>query len=164
MLLPPLNDQNLPYPDTIHPVIVHFVIAMVLFAYFCDIAGYFNHNHRMFEVSWWNLAVASVAVFFAVIFGQIEASLAKPYPAAQAVLDWHTVNGWAIAALLVALTAWRGIIRVRDPLKVPVAYLGAATFLICLVCLQIYLGDLVGWVYGLHTVPIVEASKQGLLQ
>ncbi len=83
MPLPPLNDQNLPYPDTIHPVIVHFVIAMVFFAYFCDIVGYLNHNYRMFEVSWWNLVVASVAVFVAVIFGQIEAGFAQPYPASH---------------------------------------------------------------------------------
>jgi uncharacterized membrane protein len=23
-----LNDHNLPYPDTIHPIVVHFVIAI----------------------------------------------------------------------------------------------------------------------------------------
>ena len=164
MPLLPLNDQNLPYPDTIHPVIVHFVIAMVFFAYFCDIAGHLNRNHRMFEVSWWNLVVASVAVFIAVIFGQIEAGLAQPYLVVQRALDWHTVNGWSIAVLLVAITAWRGIIRIRNPLKVPVVYLGTATVLICLICLQIYLGDLVNWVYGLHTVPVVEATRQGLLK
>ncbi len=26
-----LNDQGLPYPDPLHPIIVHFVIAMVFF-------------------------------------------------------------------------------------------------------------------------------------
>jgi uncharacterized membrane protein len=164
MPLPPLNNQNLPYPDTLHPIVVHFVIAMVFFAYFCDVAGYLSHNHRMFEVSWWNLVVASVAVFVAVIFGEFEAGLAQPYPVAQPALNWHTINGWSIAAILVAITAWRGIIRVRDPIKVPAVYLGAATFLICLVCLQIYLGNLVDWVYGLHTVPVVEATRQGLLK
>lgn len=163
MPLPPLNDQNLPYPDTLHPIIVHFVIGMVFLAYFCDIFGYLSRNHRMFEVSWWNMVVASVAVFFAVIFGEFEAALAQPYPAAQPILDYHTINGWSLAALLVALTAWRGVIRVRDPLKVPVIYLGAATLLMCLVCLQIYLGCLVDWVYGLHTVPVVKAIKEGIL-
>jgi len=123
----PLNDQNLPYPDTLHPIIVHFVIAMVLFAYVCDLVGYFTRNYRLLEVSWWNLVVASVAIFFAVIFGEFEAALAQAYPAAQPVLDWHTINGWSLSALLVALTAWRGVIRVRNPLKVPAAYLGAAT-------------------------------------
>ena len=27
-LLPPLNDKNLPWLDVIHPIVVHFVIAM----------------------------------------------------------------------------------------------------------------------------------------
>ena len=29
-LLPPLNDKNLPWIDVIHPIVVHFVIAMAL--------------------------------------------------------------------------------------------------------------------------------------
>ncbi len=53
--LPPLNDHNLLYPDTIHPIVVHFVIAMVLFAFLYDIIGYFTRNIRLFEMSWWNL-------------------------------------------------------------------------------------------------------------
>lgn len=160
----PLNDQNLPYPDTLHPIIVHFVIAMVLFAYVCDLVSYFTHNYRLLEVSWWNLVVASVAIFFAVIFGEFEAALAQAYPAAQPVLDWHTINGWSLSALLVALTAWRGVIRVRNPLKVPAAYLGAATLLVFLIALQIYLGCLVDWVFGLHTVPVVQAIREGRLK
>lgn len=160
----PLNDQNLPYPDTLHPIIVHFVIAMVLFAYVCDLVGYFTRNYRLLEVSWWNLVVASVAIFFAVIFGEFEAALALAYPAAQPVLDWHTINGWSLSALLVALTAWRGVIRVRNPLKVPAAYLGAATLLVFLIALQIYLGCLVDWVFGLHTVPVVQAIREGRLK
>jgi len=32
----PLNRENLPYPDPIHPIIVHFVIAMVFFSFICD--------------------------------------------------------------------------------------------------------------------------------
>ena len=29
-LLPPLNDKNLPWMDVLHPIVVHFVIAMAL--------------------------------------------------------------------------------------------------------------------------------------
>jgi uncharacterized membrane protein len=137
---------------------------MVLFAYVCDLVGYFTRNYRLLEVSWWNLVVASVAIFFAVIFGEFEAALAQAYPAAQPVLDWHTINGWSLSVLLVALTAWRGVIRVRNPLKVPAAYLGAATLLVFLIALQIYLGCLVDWVFGLHTVPVVQAIREGRLK
>ena len=50
-LLPPLNDHNLPYADTIHPIVVHFVIAMVLFAFFCDVVGYFTHNYKLYALN-----------------------------------------------------------------------------------------------------------------
>ena len=158
-----LNDQNLPYPDTMHPVIVHFVIAMVFFAYISDIVGHLTKKHRFFEVSWWNWLTAAIAIFFAVIFGEFEAALAMPYPAAQPALNWHTVNGWSLSAILVGLTTWRGIIRVKNPLKIPLSFLALATVLMVLVCLQIILGSLVDWVYGLHTLPVVQATKQGLI-
>jgi len=140
------------------------VIAMVFFAYFCDLSGYLNRNHQLLEVSWWNMLVASIAIFLAVIFGQLEAALAQAYPTAQAVLDYHTINGWTISVILVMITAWRSVLRLQNPLKLPVTYLGATTFLLILVCLQMYLGDLVYWVYGIHTAPVVEAIKKGLLR
>lgn len=160
----PLNNQDLPYPDPLHPIIVHFVIAMVFFSFFCDVVGYLSRNHRLFEVSFWNMFVAAICIFLAVIFGQFEAGLANPYEAAKPVLNTHTVTGWSLSAILVAITAWRFVIRARDPLKVPPAYLGVATFLICLVSFQVYLGSQLVWVYGLHVEPVVEAMKKGIVQ
>ncbi|BAZ28789.1 hypothetical protein NIES4074_12230 [Cylindrospermum sp. NIES-4074] len=160
----PLNNQNLPYPDPIHPIIVHFVIAMVFFSFCCDVVGYLTRNHRLFEVSWWNLFVGAIAIFLAVIFGQLEAGLAEPYAAARPVLDLHTITGWSLSALVVAIAAWRFVIRARDPVKLPPAYLGVATFLIVLVSFQVYLGTQLFWVYGLHVEPVVEATKRGILR
>lgn len=159
----PLNSENLPYPDPIHPIIVHFVIAMVLFSFICDVIGYLTRRHRLFEVSFWNLVVASVSIFLAVLFGQFEASLAQPYAPVHDTLNLHTITGWSLSALLIAITAWRFVIRNRDPIRIPTAYLGVATLLTCLVCFQTYLGTQLVWVYGLHVEPIVEAAKQGIL-
>ena len=160
----PLNKANLPYPDPMHPVVVHFVIAMVFFACFCDIVGYFSRNSRLFEVSFWNMFVASAAIFVAVIFGQFEAGLAQAYDAAQPVLNEHTITGWSLSAILVGITAWRFVIRSRDPLKIPTAYLGVAMFLICLVSFQVYLGTQLVWEYGLHVEPVEEAITKGVLK
>ena len=159
-----LNAENLPYPDPLHPIIIHFVIAMVFFSFFCDVVGYFTGKPHFFEVSVWNLLVASVSLFFAVIFGQLEAGLAQPYQAAQSTLTNHTVLGWSLSAIIVLLTTWRFAIRTHNTRKISPVYLGAGTFTICLVFLQIYLGTKLFWVYGLHVKPVVEATKQGLLQ
>lgn len=156
-----LNEQNLPYPDPIHPIIVHFIIAMVFFSSFCDIVGYFTRRHVLFEVGFWNLFVATIAIFLAVLFGQLEAGLANTYPAVQSTLNLHTLTGWLLSAILTAILAWRLIIRRRDPLKIPPAYLGFATLLVCLVIFQTYLGTKLVWVYGLHVEPVVQAVKAG---
>lgn len=161
--LPPLNEHNLPYPDTIHPIVVHFVIAMVIFGFLCDVVGYFARNSRLFEVSWWNMFLGTIAIFFAVIFGQIEAGLALPYNAVTPVLNQHTIIGWSLAGIVTAITAWRYVIRMRTPEKLPLPYLGLGLFLTCLVIYQVYLGDELVWVYGLHTVPVTEAVKEGIL-
>lgn len=158
-----LNDQNLPYPDTLHPIIVHFVIGMVFFAYISELVGYLQKKPRFFEVAWWNWLTAAIAIFFAVIFGEFEAALAMPYPAAQPALDWRTVNGWSLSAILAGLTAWRGVLRVRNPLKTSLPFLMLATVFMVLVCIQIFLGSLVDWVYGLHTLPVVQATKDGII-
>jgi len=162
--LPPLNNHNLPYPDTMHPIVVHFVIAMVLFAFLCDVIGYFTRNHRLFEVSWWNMFFATISIFIAIIFGQFEAGLAEPYDAAQPVLNLHTLLGWSLSAILAAITAWRYVIRSRTPQKISVYYLAAGLLLTVLVGTQVYFGDQLVWVYGLHTVPVIEAMKERLLQ
>lgn len=160
----PLNDHNLPYPDTIHPIVVHFVIAMVLFAVLCDVIGYFTRNPRLYEVSWWNLFFATISIFIAVIFGQLEAGLAGPYATAEPTLHLHTLIGWSLSGIIAAVTAWRYIIRSRDPKVLPLPFMGAGIALVGLVFFQVYLGDLLVWVYGLHTVQVVEATREGWLR
>lgn len=161
--LPPLNEHNLPYPDTIHPIVIHFVIAMVLFAVVCDFIGYFTKNSRLFEVGWWNLAFATVSIFIAIIFGQIEAGLAEPYKAAADTLNLHSLIGWSLGGLLALVTGWRYVIRLRNKPLLPVPYLVVSVLLVGVVLVQSYLGTLLVWVYGLHSIPVVDAIKNGEL-
>ncbi|MEL6470891.1 MAG: DUF2231 domain-containing protein [Cyanobacteria bacterium J06614_10] len=163
-LLPPLNNHNLPYPDTIHPIVVHFVIAMVLFGVVCDAIAYFTKNTRLYEVGWWNMVFATISIFIAIIFGQVEAGLATPYAAAAGDLNLHTLLGWSLSAILAGITGWRYIIRLNSPESLPDAYLGVNAVLTAIVLFQVYLGDKLVWVYGLHTEAVVEAGRRGLLQ
>ena len=158
----PLNNQNLPYPDPMHPIVVHFVIAMVFFSFACDVLGYFTRKHRFFEVGFWNLFVAAIAIFVAILFGQLEAGLAQPYDAAKATLNLHTITGWSLSAIVAAIAAWRLVLRNLNPLRIPPIYLGAITVLSSLVFFQMYLGSRLVWVYGLHVEPVVQATQRGL--
>ena len=162
-LLPPLNDKNLPWLDVIHPIVVHFVIAMALITVVFDLIGVLTRRRNLFEVSFWNLVVATVAIFVAIIFGQIEAGLATPYGASRDLLNYHSTLGWSLAAILSLLTGWRYVARQKDPTVLPRGFLIIDSVLAVLVFCQVYLGDKLIWVYGLHTVPVVEAVRSGAL-
>ena len=55
------------------------------------------------------------------------------------------------------------MIRSQDPRRLPMAFLGAGGVLLLLVAVQVTLGNQLIWTYGLHTVPVVEAIRQGLV-
>ena len=162
-LLPPLNDKNLPWLDVIHPIVVHFVIAMALITVVFDVIGSISGKKNLFEVSFWNLIVATVAIFVAIIFGQVEAGLANPYGASRDILNVHSTIGWSLAGVLALLTGWRYVARQKDPANLPRGFLALDVVLAGLVIMQVYLGDKLVWVYGLHTVPVVEAIRQGVV-
>ena len=162
-LLPPLNDKNLPWLDVIHPIVVHFVIAMALITVVFDLIGVLTRKKNLFEVSFWNLIVATVAIFVAIIFGQVEAGLANPYEASRDILNYHSTIGWSLAGVLALLTGWRYVARQKDPAVLPKGFLASDFVLAGLVFAQVYLGDKLVWVYGLHTVPVVEAIREGVL-
>ena len=162
-LLPPLNDHNLPWMDTIHPIVVHFVIAMGLIAFVFDVIGVRARKPALFEVSFWNLLLATVAIFVAIIFGQVEAGLANPYGGSRDILSLHTTIGWSLDGVLSVLTAWRYVIRSRDPQHLPAVFLGAGGLLSALIVVQTLLGSELVWIYGLHTVKVVSAARQGLI-
>ena len=162
-LLPPLNDKNLPWLDVIHPIVVHFVIAMALISVVFDLIGVVTRRQNLFEVSFWNLLVATVPIFVAIIFGQVEAGLANPYGASRDILNIHSTIGWSLAGVLAVLTGWRYVVRQKDPTVLPPGFLVVDGLLAALVFTQVYLGDKLVWVYGLHTVPVVEAIRSGVI-
>ena len=162
-LLPALNEKNLPWIDVIHPIVVHFVIAMTLIAVFFDILGILTKKSNLFEVSFLNLIVATIAIFIAIIFGQIEAGLANPYGSSRDVLNYHSTIGWSLAAILSVITGWRYVSRQKNPNSLSFVFLFVDITLAFLVCIQVYLGDKLVWIYGLHTVPVVNAIREGIL-
>jgi uncharacterized membrane protein len=162
-LLPTLNDHNLPWMDTLHPIVVHFVIAMAVISVIFDLIGVVMRRPNLFEVSFWNLLFATTAIFVAIIFGQVEAGLASPYGAARNILDIHTTIGWSLAGILSLLTGWRYVLRNRDPESLPLPFLGAGGLVSALVLVQVVLGDKLIWTYGLHTVKVVAAMREGLI-
>ncbi len=162
-LLPSLNEKNLPWIDVLHPIVVHFVIAMALIAVVFDFIGIIAKKENLFEVSFLNLIIATIAIFIAIIFGQIEAGLGNPYGASRDILNYHSTLGWSLAAILSFITSWRYVDRQNNPKSLSKVFLFIDIIMASLVVIQVYLGDKLVWIYGLHTVPVVEAIRKGIL-
>jgi uncharacterized membrane protein len=71
--------------------------------------------------------------------------------------------GWSLSGVVAAITGWRYVLRMKDPKTIPMTYLGAGALLSGLVVFQTYLGDKLVWLYGLHTVEVVKAIRDGVL-
>jgi uncharacterized membrane protein len=136
---------------------------MALISVVFDLIGVVTRRQNLFEVSFWNLLVATVAIFVAIIFGQVEAGLANPYGASRDILNIHSTIGWSLAGVLAVLTGWRYVVRQKDPTVLPGGFLVVDGLLAALVITQVYLGDKLVWVYGLHTVPVVDAIRSGVI-
>ena len=71
--------------------------------------------------------------------------------------------GWSLAGVLAVLSGWRYVVRGQDPRRLPLPFLAAGGLLVLLVAVQVTLGNQLVWTYGLHTVPVVEATREGLV-
>ena len=107
--------------------------------------------------------LATVAIFVAIIFGEIEAGLANPYGASRDLLNLHSTLGWSLAGVLSVLSGWRYVIRSRDPRTLPPVFLVGGGLLALLILAQMVLGSSLVWTYGLHTVPVVQAMREASL-
>ena len=136
---------------------------MALISVVFDLIGVLMRKPQLFEVSFWNLIVATVAIFVAIIFGQVEAGLADPYGASRDILNLHSTLGWSLAGVLSVLTGWRYVVRQGDPLSLPRGLLALDGVLALLVVTQVTLGNQLIWTYGLHTVPVVQAIRAGVV-
>tara|TARA_Y100001968_G_C19204000_1_gene641383 strand:- start:294 stop:704 length:411 start_codon:yes stop_codon:yes gene_type:complete len=136
---------------------------MALIAVVFDFIGLIAKKPNLFEVSFLNLIVATIAIFIAIVFGQVEAGLGNPYGASRDILNYHSTIGWSLAAILSIITGWRYVDRQRNPKSLSKVFLFIDVLLAFLVLLQVYLGDKLVWVYGLHTVSVVKAIREGIL-
>jgi uncharacterized membrane protein len=111
-----------------------------------DFVGIIFKKPNLFEVSFLNLTVATIAIFIAIVFGQIEAGLSNPYGVSRDVLNYHSTIGWSLAGVLSVITGWRYVSRQSNPQVLSKGFVFIDVILAALVCTQVYLGDMLVWI------------------
>ena len=102
-------------PGTLHPISVHFAVALFLAGVLLDVAAVLFRRPQLHAVSYVNLGLALVATAAAVALGMSAEIALKPTHEMHATLDLHKQLAFASLAGIVLLGLWRYALRGAFP-------------------------------------------------
>jgi uncharacterized membrane protein len=113
-------------PGRLHPVMVHFAIALFMIAVLLDVTAVVTSRRDFHRAAWLNLVVAAVAAVAAVASGMTAETGLKPTHAAHQTLDLHKLLAFASLGGILLLFAWRYVLRGQFPQRGVVLYLAVS--------------------------------------
>jgi uncharacterized membrane protein len=132
----------------LHPLLVHFTVALTISAYLLDIAALFSGAASLRSTGWWTLLSALLVTPVTVATG-VRARVRLPLEEgeARAFLRTHMALGPIVLGLLLVIGIWRGQLWGRGA-TVTWPYLAAMSVVVLVVIVQGYLGGELVYRYG----------------
>ena len=114
--------------DEIHPLIIHFPIALLSVGFLCDLLSYILQNKSLAHAGWWNFIFGVVSSVCALITGLITDLSSKPSLVDELfpVHENHASLQIFVVCIFLALMIWRINLRGSLPTnsRNAVIYLG----------------------------------------
>lgn len=146
----------------LHPMIVHFPIALAIMALVSDVVGDILKRPGLYLVGHWSMVGAALAAGLAVLAGYLDMNRASLSPELDGYVHLHMRIGWVILAVLVLLAGWRLLPRLSMTTLHHVIYRLASTVGAALVVFQGWYGGEMVYVYGTSVAAVdqgVEAPE-----
>ncbi|MCU0570698.1 MAG: DUF2231 domain-containing protein [Oculatellaceae cyanobacterium Prado106] len=93
--------------QNIHPLFVHFPIALLSVGLLFDALGYFLKKESLAHAGWWCFSLGVISAVVTVFTGMQAEDTISLSPAAEAVLETHEQFQIYSTAVLVGLLIWR---------------------------------------------------------
>ena len=95
--------------DEIHPLIIHFPIALLSVGFLCDLLSYILQNKSLAHAGWWNFIFGVVSSVCALITGLITDLSSKPSLVDELfpVHENHASLQIFVVCIFLALMIWR---------------------------------------------------------
>ncbi|NOZ61029.1 MAG: DUF2231 domain-containing protein [Calditrichaeota bacterium] len=132
----------------IHPVFVHFTIALFSLAVLLDILGRIFKKESFHVASWLNLLGSGLAVIATVIFGVIAESRAPHTDAGHELVKTHETIGFIVLGIILVLAIWRLILKGKLPVKGVAVYFAISIIGILLMFTGAYYGGEMVYTHG----------------
>ncbi len=132
----------------IHPVLVHFTIALFSLSVLFDILGRIFKKDSFHVAAWLNLIGGGVAVIATVIFGVIAESRAPHTDAGHALIETHETIGFIVLGIILVLAIWRFFLKGKLPVKGLAIYFVIAILGVFLMFVGAYYGGEMVYTHG----------------
>ena len=123
----------------VHPILVHFPLALLPLSVTADIVGHFAALGSLRDTGWWTLLAAALGGLATVAAGLYDMRRAPLSEAAHARVHRHMRFGLTLLAALIGLALWRGYLQLHE-LPLPMLYLDASVLATALAAFQGWLG------------------------
>jgi uncharacterized membrane protein len=146
-------------PTLVHPMVVHFAIALLFIAVTLDLAGRIAGKPALHQAAFINLAFAAVFAVATIAAGMLaEVRLLISHETHQ-ILDTHKLLGFSALGGVLLLLAWRLAARGKFPSRGGVIYLAAGVIVCALIGGAGYFGSELVYVNG---VAVQAIDRQAL--
>lgn len=127
----------------VHPILVHFPIALTVFAVAAEAGGFFTGLRSLSEAGGWAMVAAGVAAVATGAAGYLDMRRLHRIDgiahAAHGRVHRHMYVGIALVLVLVGLATWRATLLLHGT-PVPMLYIDAGVVAVALTALQGWLG------------------------
>src|SRR3990172_5092198 len=97
----------------IHPMMVHFTIALLSAGFLCDFLARFTRNESLKNASWWNRLFGFFAIIPTALTGWLAARSTPHSDAAHEIIEIHETLGFTALGIFAVLFLWMILIRVN---------------------------------------------------
>jgi len=146
--------------DNIHPLLVHFPIALLSVFFVMDMIGTFANKPQSRSVASVFLYLGTIAALFTVIAGHIAADSVAHGGNVHEIMEKHEDLGMAILSLATALSAWRLKHKGLFQGFINGVFLTLSALLCVLIALAADLGGFMVYQYGVavKAVPVTVSA------
>jgi uncharacterized membrane protein len=107
----------------VHPILVHFTIALLLLAVVLDVIGWLARREFLHRVAFVNLAVVAVITLGTMAAGMAAEMNVQMTESDHATLHTHKYFAFSVVAVVIVLALWRSALGGRFPRRAAPLYL-----------------------------------------
>ncbi len=145
----------------VHPILVHFPIALLSLSVGADLIGYFADVVSLRNTGWWALLGAALGGVATVAAGVYDMKRANIGEAVHHRVHRHMRVGLVLVAVIIGLAVWRWSVHSAGG-PVPMTYLGLAVLAVALAAFQGWLGGELVYTDGVFVAqgkPVVKEAE-----